>query len=225
MHSPFYNSLRNSLLAVGSVLCLVALSATQSVASGSLKISNSIYSEMTIGAPIDWTFEMEFDPVENAPTELEVSFWLFGAADSVEIAAVTLPQADPGRFQVHLTSDLPDAVAPGPHQAAFVTEYWTSVFPHRDDSRLLVITASHDINTDGFVNIGDATYSIQYIFSDGPTPLPTAFNSDFDCNGAVNIGDVTKILSHIFAGAELPCITPAGSHRAARMIFDETGSW
>jgi PKD repeat protein len=61
-----------------------------------------------------------------------------------------------------------------------------------------------DADANGFVNISDAVYLINYIFAGGPAPNPLEAG-DVDCNGFVNISDAVYLINYIFAGGPAPC--------------------
>jgi M6 family metalloprotease-like protein len=61
-----------------------------------------------------------------------------------------------------------------------------------------------DADANGFVNISDAVYLINYIFAGGPAPNPQAAG-DADCNGFVNISDAVYLINYIFGGGPAPC--------------------
>ncbi len=61
-----------------------------------------------------------------------------------------------------------------------------------------------DANHSGGVNISDAVYLIQYIFSGGPAPNPLVAG-DANCNGTINISDVVYLINYIFTGGPAPC--------------------
>jgi hypothetical protein len=61
-----------------------------------------------------------------------------------------------------------------------------------------------DADGNGFVNISDAVYLINYIFGGGPAPSPEAAG-DADCNGFVNISDAVYLINYIFGGGPAPC--------------------
>jgi M6 family metalloprotease-like protein len=61
-----------------------------------------------------------------------------------------------------------------------------------------------DADANGFVNISDAVYLINYIFGGGPAPNPEAAG-DADCNGFVNISDAVYLINYIFGGGAAPC--------------------
>ncbi|MCK4858038.1 MAG: dockerin type I repeat-containing protein, partial [candidate division Zixibacteria bacterium] len=64
---------------------------------------------------------------------------------------------------------------------------------------------SGDANGDGYINIADVVFLIDYIFNGGPAPVPMEVG-DVDCDGAVNIADVTYLVAYIFAGGPPPCV-------------------
>ena len=60
----------------------------------------------------------------------------------------------------------------------------------------------------GAVDIDDAVYLIQYIFSGGPAPEPIE-SGDADCSSAIDIDDAVFLIQYIFSGGNSPC-DPAG---------------
>ncbi len=62
-----------------------------------------------------------------------------------------------------------------------------------------------DASADGFINIGDAIYVINYVFSGGPQPSLTG--GDAKCDGTVNIGDAVYLINYVFSGGPEPCAT------------------
>jgi hypothetical protein len=63
---------------------------------------------------------------------------------------------------------------------------------------------SGDADRNGFVNISDAIYLINYVFSGGPAPNPLA-SADANCDGLANISDAVYIVAFIFSGGPAPC--------------------
>lgn len=61
-------------------------------------------------------------------------------------------------------------------------------------------------DTDGSndINIADAVFLVQYIFSSGPAPVPLAVG-DPDCSGDVDIADAVYLVAYIFSGGPAPC--------------------
>ena len=57
---------------------------------------------------------------------------------------------------------------------------------------------SHD------VNIADAVFLVEYIFSGGAAPSPLAAG-DTDCSGDINIADCVYLIEYIFSGGSQPC--------------------
>jgi len=61
-----------------------------------------------------------------------------------------------------------------------------------------------DANADGLVNIGDCVYTINFIFREGPGPIPyDAGNAN--CDIMVDIGDVVYTINYIFRDGPPPC--------------------
>jgi len=60
-----------------------------------------------------------------------------------------------------------------------------------------------DANGDKVINIGDATYLVNYIFKGGSAPDPIE-SGDADGNGDDNIGDAVYLINYIFKGGSDP---------------------
>lgn len=63
-----------------------------------------------------------------------------------------------------------------------------------------------DVNIDGVIDVFDMTYLLDYIFSDGPPPLPVAEagNVDGDPAGMIDVFDLTYLIDYIFSGGPAP---------------------
>ncbi|MCK4858531.1 MAG: hypothetical protein KAT58_11220 [candidate division Zixibacteria bacterium] len=62
-----------------------------------------------------------------------------------------------------------------------------------------------DVNEDNWVNIADVVYLLDWIFDEGPEPIPNWRSGEVDCNGYTNIADVVYLIYYIFAGGPPPC--------------------
>ncbi|UCD94885.1 MAG: M4 family metallopeptidase [Candidatus Zixiibacteriota bacterium] len=62
-----------------------------------------------------------------------------------------------------------------------------------------------DANFDGTVSLGDANYLINYIFKDGPPPMPHLLAGDADCGGSINVGDPVYIINYVYRNGPEPC--------------------
>ncbi len=82
----------------------------------------------------------------------------------------------------------------------------TAVAGGSNDYRLSCsIVPYGDSNGDREVNVGDATYIINYIFRDGEAPWPLWQNGDANCDGSIDVADAVYIVSYIFRGGAVPC--------------------
>jgi hypothetical protein len=61
-----------------------------------------------------------------------------------------------------------------------------------------------DLDHSGDIDIADAVYLINYIFSGGAAPNPMA-SGDTDCDGVISIADAVQLVNYIFAGGGVPC--------------------
>jgi hypothetical protein len=61
-----------------------------------------------------------------------------------------------------------------------------------------------DANGDGVIDISDVVYLINYLFINGPAPVPLEAG-DANCNGMVDVRDVVYLLNYLFVrGAPAP---------------------
>ncbi len=60
-----------------------------------------------------------------------------------------------------------------------------------------------DANGDGVINVADAMYIINYLFTGGPAPDPLEAG-DANCDGTVNIADAMHLINYLFAGGPPP---------------------
>jgi Dockerin type I domain len=75
---------------------------------------------------------------------------------------------------------------------SFITETFTGA------------TKCGDANSDNIINISDALYIINYIFTGGAAPSPLS-NGDTNCDQKVNISDALIIINFIFISGSPPC--------------------
>jgi len=62
-----------------------------------------------------------------------------------------------------------------------------------------------DANQDRAVNVGDATYIVNYVFRGGAAPVPVWESGDANCDGKVTVADAVLIIGYIFRGGQAPC--------------------
>jgi len=61
-----------------------------------------------------------------------------------------------------------------------------------------------DLDGSGDIDIADAVFLVNYIFSGGAAPNPMAAG-DTDCDGEITIADAVVLVNYIFAGGAVPC--------------------
>jgi C1A family cysteine protease len=61
-----------------------------------------------------------------------------------------------------------------------------------------------DANADAQVNLGDAVYVINHIFSGGPAPWPVPMAGDANCDVQLNLGDPVYLINYVFKGGPGP---------------------
>ncbi len=62
-----------------------------------------------------------------------------------------------------------------------------------------------DVNGDGGLNVSDAVYLMNYIFTGGQPPQPYLSNGNVNCDGTVNVSDAVYIINYVFTGGPPPC--------------------
>ena len=60
-----------------------------------------------------------------------------------------------------------------------------------------------DCNRDGIIDIADVVYLINYLFIDGPAPVPLEAG-DANCDGLVDIADVVYLINYLFINGPPP---------------------
>jgi hypothetical protein len=60
-----------------------------------------------------------------------------------------------------------------------------------------------DVNMDGEINVGDVIYLVNYLFEEGPEPIPWE-SGDVNCDGAVDIADVVYLINYLFIDGPPP---------------------
>ena len=61
-----------------------------------------------------------------------------------------------------------------------------------------------DANNDNNVNVSDAVYIINYVFSGGGAPNPVLACGDSNGDGSVNVSDAVHLINYVFSGGSAP---------------------
>ena len=61
-----------------------------------------------------------------------------------------------------------------------------------------------DVNDDDKINVSDAVFLINYVFSGGDAPDPL-YTGDVNCDDKVNVSDAVYIINYVFSGGDAPC--------------------
>ena len=110
--------------------------------------------------------------------------------------------AQPGWCSV--ASDTLSGTAPGTIGVESVSVI-VADFCHADTlSFNVIVYKCGDGNTDGMVNVSDAVYLINYVFSGGNPPIPLVAG-DANCDELVNVSDAVYIINYVFSGGNAPC--------------------
>ncbi len=60
-----------------------------------------------------------------------------------------------------------------------------------------------DVNNDGFVNVGDLTFMVNYVFYGGVAPAIIE-SGDIDCDGGINVTDLSILVNYVFKNGPTP---------------------
>lgn len=74
--------------------------------------------------------------------------------------------------------------------------------------RMNVFRYYGDVDWNGEINIADMVYLVEYMFDDGPAPMPHRIIGSLDCNPVVNIADLVWLVDYMFNGGPKPCGNP-----------------
>ncbi|MEW5925846.1 MAG: dockerin type I repeat-containing protein [Candidatus Zixiibacteriota bacterium] len=61
-----------------------------------------------------------------------------------------------------------------------------------------------DVNCDGYINILDINYLVQYLYNQGPAPEYIS-SADVNCSGSVNILDINYLTNYLYNNGPAPC--------------------
>ncbi len=75
----------------------------------------------------------------------------------------------------------------------------------RQDGWARVCQFKGDVNADDAIDISDVVYIIQWIFSEGPAPIPAPLSGDVNCDDFTDISDCVYLIAYIFSGGPAPC--------------------
>ena len=67
-----------------------------------------------------------------------------------------------------------------------------------------------DSNSDLRVNVSDAVFIINYVFSGGNAPNPLG-SGEVNCDSKVNVSDAVYLINYVFSGGNAPCDTDGDS--------------
>ncbi|MCX6830263.1 MAG: dockerin type I domain-containing protein [candidate division Zixibacteria bacterium] len=61
-----------------------------------------------------------------------------------------------------------------------------------------------DVDSSGVLNIADVTYDINFIYKNGPAPLPVPEVADVNSDGLINIRDITYMINYLYKNGAAP---------------------
>jgi hypothetical protein len=61
-----------------------------------------------------------------------------------------------------------------------------------------------DANKDGMVDVGDVVYLMNYLFQNGPAPVPILKAGDAAFDGVIDVGDVVYLINYLFRNGPEP---------------------
>jgi hypothetical protein len=77
-----------------------------------------------------------------------------------------------------------------------------------EDGRIMVLGPGiyyGDCNNDDLIELGDVIYLINYLYKNGPEPIPWWFVGSVNCDFAVDLGDVIYLINYLYKNGPAPC--------------------
>jgi hypothetical protein len=109
---------------------------------------------------------------------------------------------NPTQCEFFDTANVPDEFkpvsAPWPGQSPIFTEVEYAVHISPWDYR-------GDVNGDGKLNAADVVYLINYLYIQGPAPVPTKWKGDVNCDGKIDAADIVYLINNLYVGGPAPC--------------------
>ena len=65
--------------------------------------------------------------------------------------------------------------------------------------------ARADCDHNGYADIYDVLYLIDFVYGDGPAPLPFWEMGDLNCSGGIDILDISVSIDYVLHGGATPC--------------------
>jgi hypothetical protein len=135
---------------------------------------------------------------------------IFDAGVSTKIGDLYLKITDPGRlpdsFHIEVDSFFYPPGGFFKYSPIFAEVGHPPEFTKSVITVIQVSSVCGDVNATGDVDLDDAVYLINFIFSEGAAPEPYE-SADADCSGIVDIDDVVWLILYIFSGGGAPCDT------------------
>jgi hypothetical protein len=134
--------------------------------------------------------DYEFSTCTTDPEEDSVFFWFdwgdgtsdgwLGPYDSGETCTVSNSWSDPEAYSVKVKAK--------------------DTYDHESDwseALVIIVYARGDCNGDGTMNVGDVLYLINYLYKNGPTPLPS-WTGDVNSDRETNLADAVYLINYLF---------------------------
>ena len=68
----------------------------------------------------------------------------------------------------------------------------------------MIVHLPGDVGNDGRMNLMDIIYLINYIYKEGPFPVPHQMVGDIDCSGGIDILDIMYLINYLYKGGPAP---------------------
>jgi hypothetical protein len=162
---------------------------------------------------------LTFDVSDPAAPRVLASRVAHGAATGIDVRGACAYVADFGRFDGDTFSGVWIYDISDPGQPYMIEGYRTPGRP-RDlliSGRNLFVAdyyglvslsvnlGTGDVNADAKVSAADIVWLVNYLYKDGPDPLPNLYEGDVNCDGTVDLIDLIYLGNHIFRAGPAPC--------------------
>ena len=131
----------------------------------------------------NWYLAMTVGPVENSYGGWKTySFWVDEFVETTEFMKLRFEAAD-----INVASTVEAGI-----DAVVIKSYICNYY------------FCGDSNQDSAVNVSDAVFIINYVFTGGAAPVPY-YAGDVNCDTTVNVSDAVYVINYVFSGGNTPC--------------------
>lgn len=151
-------------------------------------------------------FSFQVNNVSPVNDVVDLIFWDSRGWVTLDTVDQAIASGDSALFLVPITA--PVATPLGDTTTVFYrAESWgnRTVIDSTQQGAFTVLQRG-DTDFNGFLDVADLVYFVEYSFNEGPPPQPILMSGDFDCTLEIDIADIVALIEYSFAsGPYCPC--------------------